>query len=314
MDKLSFIIINYKTPETTLDCIESIKKHIKSIDFEIIVVDNNSEDDSKTIIQSKYQDIKWVSLLRNYGYGYGVNRGFELSEGNYITILNSDIIIKSDYMIDLVKFYKTNDAGLLGVKLILPDQETQRTFGYFPSPMVIIANETSLLGKIKSRHFARYAAIKSKNPETQRVDWVTGAFMFISRDNFNSIEGFDEKFFMYYEDVDICRQITQKKLPVYYISEYSAVHKHCATIKSLPQTKYIEHKINEIRSGLYYLSKYYSKYLTVTKFVLSLIFLCKTTVMGIKYFLFIKTEKRNKNARKFNTFKRILRVLRTDYA
>ena len=184
MRKLSIIIVNYKTGPMTLDCIEAIKKVIHSVTYEIIVIDNNSEDDSVQLFKNTHNDLKIIELKKNIGYGSAINHGAKIAEGQFLLFLNSDIILTEDFAEFLIDFYHKNTSGILGIKLVGTNHKFQKTFGYFPSPMLIIADHLAWLKKINHRHFKRYAAINSNNPDTQKVDWITGAFMFISKENF----------------------------------------------------------------------------------------------------------------------------------
>ena len=306
---LSIIITNYKTGEMTSKCIQSIKDTIKKIDYEIIVVDNNSDDDLVDTIKRNHSDIKIIYLTQNFGYGKANNIGAEKAEGKYLLILNSDIILIDDFSQNLIDFYNKNNSGIIGIKL-LNKNKLQKTFGYFPSPMLIISKEISLLKKLKYKHFHPYAAIKSDNPVTQKVDWITGAFMFISRKNFEKVDGFDKNIFMYYEDVDICRRLDMLGLQNYYIAEYTAIHKHCATTKSLPVSDYNIHKVREKVSALYYLQKYYPQYSNVVIRLVKIIYIQKYLIMLFKYyFLSYSKVKKIKNQYKLNSIKEVLKIL-----
>jgi GT2 family glycosyltransferase len=308
---LSIIIINYKTGLMTNECINSIKSNIQSVPNEIIVVDNNSNDDSPELIKSVHGDVKIVRLHENLGYGTAVNEGVKDSNGQFLLFLNSDILITQDYAKDLVEFYSNHNVGIIGIKLLKPGGKVQKTFGYFPLPVLIVSNELSWLRKINHRYFKKYAAVKSCNPNTQKVDWITGAFMFLSKKNYDKIGGFDENIFMYYEDVDICRRASNLGLNNYFISEFAAEHRHEGTINSLQKASYNKHKIIEKESAITYLQKYYPEYLKTVKFALKLVFINKYMISLFKLYVFyLSQNRRTHNSYKLNTSRKILSLLK----
>jgi len=307
---LSIIIVNYKTGEMTSSCIKYIKETIKSVNFEIIVVDNNSADNSVNLIQCQHPEIKIIKTTENLGYGKANNLGIKKSLGKYLLILNSDIILNTDFVKYLIDFYQKYNAGILGIKLITSNQKLLKSFGYFPSPLLIISDGISILNRIKYRHLNRYAAIKSQNPQTQKVDWITGAFMFISKENFNKIGGFDENIFMYYEDVDLCKRANKLTLDNYYISEFTAYHEHCATVRSVPKIRYNIYKVAEKKSAVYYVKKYYPQYVMVTVNCLKVVYRYRLLIFLLKYYLLSFTNKRKKkNLYRINTMKETLKIL-----
>ncbi len=268
---LSVIIVNFKTSEVTVECVESLKKHL-TCNYEIIVVDNNSQDNSKKHITNLHQDISWIQLDKNMGYGYAINQGSKNSKGKYLLVLNSDIIILSDFFGDIKKKYCELNAGSIGIKLILPNTKTQNTVSTFPRIINILGDDIRWIRKIKK--FSRYSMSLSLKSDLHKVDWLTGAFMFFSKLNFQKAEGFDDRFFMYYEDVDLCKKLSDNSTANYYYTAHSAIHKHCYSVNTqkLPFNKY---KIINRKSAIYYISKYHHKYLKCYKSLLFSIHLLK---------------------------------------
>ncbi|MEJ2055336.1 MAG: glycosyltransferase family 2 protein [Calditrichaceae bacterium] len=308
---LSIVIVNHKTGFMTSECISAVKNIIKSVSYEIIVVDNFSNDDSIEVFESRHNDVKLIGLQKNYGYGTAMNRGVEASCGEYLLLLNSDIILVEDFTEFLIGFYSKHNAGLLGLELHGVKGKFQKTFGVFPSPMLVISNQLSVLRKINHPYFKKYASIKSDNPNTQKVDWITGAFMFLSKKNFLKIGGFDENFFMYYEDVDLCRRAVQLDFVNYFVSEFHAMHNHCGTVNALPKEFFNIHKVNEKKSAIYYLQKYYPAYVKLVVWTLMIIYTNKLSIMFVKYCIFsISKNRRVKNLYKLNSTNKILKTLR----
>ena len=306
-NKLSFIIINYKTPEITSECVKSIQKHI-NIDYEIIVVDNHSQDNSKDYILSKSKETKWISLDNNFGYGYAVNRGFDVSNGNYIIVLNSDIIIMDDFSKDLISRYESQETGCLGIELKKLDGKRQDTASSFPTLMTLFANELKPLRKIKK--FRRYTQSFQNDNNIYKVDWVTGAFLFISAERFKEISGFDESFFMFYEDIDFCRKLTDKGYFNYYLTDYSALHKHNYSVKKNKIDEYNLYQLAEKKSAIYYAKKYFKNKMKLFMILYYLIFLYKYLKnLVFLAILFAIKRKRKKIRYKLRTYSRILSLI-----
>lgn len=308
---ISVIIVNYNTGLMTSACVESVKKNIRNATCEIIVVDNNSSDSSTEILSQAHTDITIIRLHENYGYGKAINIAFKKTCGQFILVLNSDILLQNDFSDYLIDFYKRNNAGIIGIKMMKENNKFQKTFGYFPSPMLIISNEVSILRKINHKHFNKYAMIQSANPLTQSVEWITGAFMFISRENFEHVGGFDEHYFMYYEDVDICQKCCNLGFTNYFIALFYAIHKHQATTKTNNIMPYNIHRLNEKISAVYYVNKYYSKYFPVFMFVYTYIFRQRLILLTLKKaFIFFNQIRLVKNQKKINTLHEILKNIR----
>lgn len=287
---ISVIIVNFRTPEVTIECISSFYKHL-TCNFEIIVVDNNSNDNSEELIKKKYNEIHWIQIDKNMGYGYAMNKGFEQSNGNYILILNSDIMILSDFYNSLTEKYIELNAGIIGIKLILPDGKTQQTASTFPRLMTIFANEIKILQKIKK--FNRYTLQIDTDKIVHKVDWVTGAFMFISREIYQKISGFNDSYFMYYEDVDLCRKTANQGFSNFYITNHQATHKHCYSVNKQNKGSYNFYKAIEKESAIKYIHEFYN-IKTFNKFIFlyRLIFVNKIIKESIVFILLFPIKRK----------------------
>lgn len=307
--ELSVIVVNYKTGSMTSRCIDSIKKIIKSVSYEIVIVDNHSCDSSIATLTRDHCDVSIIELAENYGYGKAVNIAFKRTTGEYILVLNSDIVIENDFAAYLINFYHQKRVGVIGIKL-LKNNRFQKSFGYFPSPLLVISNEISVLRKINYRHFNRYAMIQDSVPKTQSVEWITGAFMFISRDNFEYLGGFDEHFFMFYEDIDLCCRCFRMGLKNYFVAEFHATHEHQASIKKNDILPYHVYKAHERESAAYYIKKYYPKYFPLFLMIYRLIFIQRYMLLTIKKAnVFYNQEKLLKCQRRLRTIREIIKNL-----
>ena len=194
---VSIIIVNYNTCRLLQNCLASIYKHTKDIDFEVIIVDNASFDNSYLVTISKFPNVIWVDAGENLGFGKANNLGVKYAKGEYLFFLNSDTILLNN-AIELfwtyIRLHKNEKIGVLGSVLLDKEGYVNKSFGFFPSPK----NEIRyLLSKIW------YKYKKQKINDELDIDYVIGADMFICKDVYLDFGGFDPYFFMYYEETDL---------------------------------------------------------------------------------------------------------------
>lgn len=216
--KLSIIILNYNVQYFLELCLKSVQEAITSIDAEIIVVDNDSEDDSCKRVKQLFPKVKLIENKENFGFSKGNNIGVAQATGEYICILNPDTVIAEDTFIKLISFAEQKEKlGIVGCKLIdgigsfLP--ESKRNIPY------VNAAFKKLFGNSND-----YYANNLKENEVGKVDVLVGAFMFMKREVYIDINGFDEDYFMYGEDIDISYKALKKGYHNYYFGELSALH------------------------------------------------------------------------------------------
>lgn len=224
---LSILIVNYKNQEKTLRCIESIKQaDLSGLVFEIIMVDNNSADGTVAAVKNKYPEVKGLQSEHNRGMGGGNNLAARGAVGEYLLILNNDTLVKKDSVKKIIDFYKGRpDAGLVGPKLLYPDGHLQYSCLRFPGILTPLYRRT-FLGQFAKRHLDLFLFADYDHQTAREVDWVQGSAMLIRRNLFEELAGFDERFFMYFEDIDLCRRIWQTGWKVFYCPESVMIHDH----------------------------------------------------------------------------------------
>ena len=225
--QLSIIIVNYNSKLLLEQCIGSIKKAIQKIDSEIIVVDNNSSDGSKEYLPAKLTGIKFIFNSENTGFAKACNQGFKNSSGKYILFLNPDTILTETCLTDCISFFETHpDAGAVGIRMV----DIKRTFlkeskRGFPSPVTSFYKLFGLASIFPgSKTFAKYYQGHLPEKENNPVEVVSGAFMMIRREVFEKVNGFDEDFFMYGEDIDLSIRIRRSGYKNYYLGAISVTH------------------------------------------------------------------------------------------
>ena len=204
---VSIIIINYNTKLLTLDCLKSIYQHTKDIDFEVIVVDNASSDGSVEAIRESFPIVKVIEPNENLGFGRANNLGVKYTKGKYLFLLNSDTLLIENSIKKLYDFYIENEEklhiGVLGCTLLDKNLNLIHSGGNFPTIWrYIFDNPLRVLNKIFKTNKSTFKKF-SYNDTLTKVDMVTGADMFLSKKSFDKVGGFDERFFLYYEETDM---------------------------------------------------------------------------------------------------------------
>lgn len=228
--KLSITIVNYNQKYFPRLCVEALKKSKTNFEFEIIVCDNNSHDESLDYLKKAHKEglIKLVEPGRNLGYGAGHNFAARSAKGKYILILNTDITVEPDTLQKLVDYIEAHpEVGMVGPKLMYHNGEVQKScrrhFKMFD--LFIKRSFLKKLWPFKKRYDS-YIMGDFNHCSTQVVDLITGAFMVMPRELFNKINGFDERYFMFMEDFDLCRKTQDAGYKIVYYPEASAVHYH----------------------------------------------------------------------------------------
>ena len=302
--EISFIIINYFTYWLTIECIDSIKKIIKNSNYEIIVVDNDSKNESVKKIKEKFPKVKIIESDKNLGYGGAINLGVKNSKGKYIQILNSDLVFLEDYTNSFIDFYETNtDVGVLGLQLLELNGNLQNSFSYFPSALQLFLREFNLFKKWK------YVSQSTKRPNVvAKADWICGAFMFVSKDNFLLIDGFDENIFLYNEEVDFCKRANLKGLKNYFFPQVKILHKHWATTTyvddNIDEFGYDKYRVASRISTFYYMRKYFPRQHYIYKNLFKLKIVYDIVFLNIKRCF--RRKKSNYILKKILTKKKIL--------
>ena len=233
--QLSVIILNYNVRYFLEQCVASVQEALSNIDGEIIVVDNNSLDDSCEMMKTHFPNVKLIENTTNLGFPKGNNIGVAHAKGDYICILNPDTVVAEDTFEKVLAFAeKQKNIGIVGCKLIdgtgnfLP--ECKRGV---PTPFVALTKIFGLYKLFpKTALFNRYYAQHLSENETGKVGILVGAFMIMKRNLYQEIGGFDENCFMYSDDIDLSYMALKKGKSNYYFHETTVIHyKGESTIK-----------------------------------------------------------------------------------
>lgn len=246
--QLSVIILNYNVRYFLEQCVLSVQEAVSTLDAEIIVVDNNSDDDSCLMMKERFPCVKLIENKENFGFPKGNNIGVKEAKGKYICILNPDTIVAEDTFAKILAFAEEKvNLGIIGCKLIdgtgkfLPESKRG-----IPTPWIAF---TKVLGLYKVfpkwNIFNQYYAQHINENENGKVDILVGAFMFMKRQLYNELQGFDENCFMYADDIDLSYRALQRGKANYYFHETTVLHyKGESTVKDERYMKHFQEAMN----------------------------------------------------------------------
>ena len=227
---LSIIIVNWNVKHYLERCLLSIIKNTSDLDYEIIVVDNNStRDDSKKFLASfkTEANVKIILNNQNSGFAKANNQGIKQAQGEYILLLNPDTeIIEKKSLAKAVELMKENkDWGVLGCRLLEADKRTQLSVRTFPKiiPQTMISLKLHHFFK-KSKILQNYFQLNFNYEKTASVDQVMGAFLMTKKEVLSKIGLLDEKFYIWFEEVDFCRRTKKAGWKVVYSPEPTIIH------------------------------------------------------------------------------------------
>ena len=223
---LSIIVLNWNTVDETRDCLQSIAKFAPDCEFEVIVADNASEDGSREMVQSEFPNVTLVAHPINLGFCAGNNRAVPNTAGRFVLFLNSDTVMTQGALDNLIKFADAHpEAGIIGPKLLNQDGSLQFSCRRYPDLGAGFFRNTPL-GRLfpGNRYTKDYLMSDWDHANIRSVDWVSGAAMLIARDLLTVTGGFDEEFYMYCEDVDLCFRVHALGRDVLYLPDSVIYH------------------------------------------------------------------------------------------
>lgn len=290
MVRLSIIILSFNTKDLTIKCLESIikqyKKQLEKEEFETIIVDNGSTDDSVGAIsnfQSLISNLQLIENKENLGFSKGNNVGAKKAKGKYLFFLNSDTEVLDRGLLQMINFLEENPMiGVLGARLINLDGSDQKSVGRFYH-----------LGNVFLMLFGgeRLGLLRSAPKNALNVDWVSGASMMVRQNIFERLGGFDEEFFMYMEDLELCYRVKKEGFKVYFYPYIKILHKQLGSSNK-------SFAIINIYKGLIY---FYKKHKNIIEYVLL------KTMLDFKAFILIVFGSITHNIYLSNTYKKAIK-------
>jgi len=265
--KLSVVILNYNVRFFLEQCVISVYAALQHVESEIIVVDNNSSDDSCQMIKSRFPKVKLVENKENYGFPKGNNSGVALAQGEYVCILNPDTVVAEDTFSKVLAFAeRQTNLGIIGCRLIdgtgnfLPESKRG-----IPTPWVAFTKIFGLYTFFpKSNYFNQYYAQHVGEHETAKVSILVGAFMVMKTNLYREIGGFDENCFMYSDDIDLSYMVLQKGKANFYFPETTIIHyKGESTVKDEKYMKRFQQAMNFFYRKHFKVSSFFSLFMKI---------------------------------------------------
>ncbi len=225
--EISVIIVNYNVKHFLLQCLRSVEHALKELSGEIIVVDNDSNDDSVAYLQPLFPSVKFIGLRKNVGFGRANNIALDGASGEFVLFLNPDTLIEEHTFSTLLAYMREHsEVGECWCKVLNPDGTLQLACRRsFPTPWVAFAKVFGLQRIFpRARALARYNQSYLDEDATYYVDAISGSFMFVRRDALKHIGGFDPDFFMYGEDLDFCYRLHKAGWKIAYVHTTKIIH------------------------------------------------------------------------------------------
>jgi N-acetylglucosaminyl-diphospho-decaprenol L-rhamnosyltransferase len=271
LPSLDIVIVNWNSAHQLRECLDSIVSSDRD-DFILagaIVVDNASTDRSLDGLESLDLPLTIIRNSENKGFGVACNQGAAIRNSDYILFLNPDTRLFKEAIDKAVSFIKNSadeKIGVVGIQLVDSQGKIQRNCARFPSPLNFWCSILGIDKVIKNR-FTSYLMTEWNHETTQAVDHVIGAFYLIGSDIFRSVGGFDESFFVYFEDLDLSYRLNQQGFSSYYLADVRSFHKGGGTSESIKATRIFY----SLRSRILYVYKHFNSIQATTILLASLL-------------------------------------------
>ncbi|OGL61361.1 hypothetical protein A3H10_03970 [Candidatus Uhrbacteria bacterium RIFCSPLOWO2_12_FULL_46_10] len=225
---LSIIIVNYRTQRLLRQCLRGIYHYPPSVEFEIIVVDNGSADGSVSMVKDEFPGVHLLALSKNEGYAKGSNIAIKEARGEFLLFMNADIAVLANSFDNLLAFMrKRPEVGMAGPQLLNPDRTIQHSAFRWYSLLTPFCRRTWLkFTGIGKNELTRFLILEWDHKTERRVNWLMSSCIVVRRQAIEDVGNFDERFFVYLSDTDLCRRFWLKNWPVVYTPESIFIHLH----------------------------------------------------------------------------------------
>lgn len=269
---VSIIFVNYKTKDLTINAIKSVKEHTEGLEYEIFVVDNASQDGSIEAIEAEFSNINIIRSPINGGFGYANNLAIKQAKGKYILCLNTDTLLVNNaikIMCDFMEQSENTNIGACGGYLVDMNLKPIHCGGRLPNVNEIVWKLG--LSYILKKYYKKNIIISLNSDEenlNDKIEYITGADIFFRKSALDEVGLFDEKFFMYYEETDLCKRMQDKGYKVKLVKEAKIIHLESASIESnLKKLKMMK------TSEFYYFKKHFTHRILIVKFIYIILYL-----------------------------------------
>ena len=223
---VSIVIVSYNTRDILRNCLQALFEHTKGVDMEVFVVDNNSYDGSADMVKAEFPTVLLTANKQNLGFAAANNQAFKLARGRYIFLLNPDAYTKPSAIEHSIAFMdNTPQCGLCGGKIISPAGQLEPSARRFPSALSKLLVLSGLRGKFPQSPILNYYEFGDfAHDKPQEVDWVPGTFTIVRKKMLDEIGPFDERFYIYYEETDLCMRAKKAGWKIYFIPDAEVTH------------------------------------------------------------------------------------------
>jgi GT2 family glycosyltransferase len=261
----SVIVVSFNTRDLLRECLSTLRREARGLSYETIVVDNASRDGSADMAAAEFPEMRIIRSKINLGFAAANNLAFKVTRGRYVVLLNSDAFLRPNALRDSIARMDSNPrAGLAGGRLVGRDGSFQPSARMYPSLFNNFLTMSGLAANYPhSRLLGRMDRTWADPLQPAQVDWVPGAYSIIRRSVLDRIGFFDERFFLYYEEVDLCRRIKAAKHEIWYWPDIVVEHiggESAKTIKDPGAPSSISKtELWRMRSGLLYFGKHHGQ-------------------------------------------------------
>lgn len=250
---LSIVIVNFETPDYTLECIRSIYKNPPSCNLEIILIDNGSSDRSLDFIRTQVPEVICIETGQNLGFARANNLGINNARGEFVLLLNSDTKILDNSLDRMLEYMLANpETGAIGPRQLDGKGKLQLSWGSFPTLVSEVlrklVHHRLSINDLKIRDY-----LEEKYAGASDVDWISGSCFFARKKALVSAGLLDGHFFMYFEDIDLCQRIKNEGWKIHYNSDITIVHYGGVSAKKNMLNVLVEYR----HSQIYFTRKYY---------------------------------------------------------
>ncbi len=224
---VSAIVLNYRSPQDTVKCVQALRQQTIINQMEILVVDNHSSDDSIGVLRNRLQQFPQVHILENHGntgYGRGNDFAIRRAKGAYLLIINPDNTLSPDGAEHMMQALEADPTiGIVAPQLVHEDGSIRPSSRAFPRFLDVLAKRTPSLRRLFPQRIKHYLQTESDPNTSREVDWVVGACLMMRTDFYQSLGGFDPRFFLFFEDIDLCKRCWAAGKKVVYLPKAKAL-------------------------------------------------------------------------------------------
>jgi GT2 family glycosyltransferase len=261
MIDLSVMIVGYRNARLVRQTLKGIRRAAPALSHEILLSENDPTGATAAMARAEFPEVRVVQNGGNIGFGAAMNRAIEAAVGRYLLVFNPDIVVMPGAFEELVRYLDANpEVGVVGPRLRNPDGRLQHSCYRFMEPKTVLCRRLPFVRRFASvrRHLDEYTMADWDHAQTREVDYLLGAAMLLRREALDRVGGFDEAYFMYFEDQDLCRRLWKAGWKVAYHPGAELIHYHRRETADGHFLRQLAHPLTrvQIKSALYYFKKY----------------------------------------------------------